>query len=224
MRRGHAGFTLVELLVAMTLATLVSLLAYGALQVAMGSWHITEQRQRDMELNYLSQSLLRRLLEGPVAFDVRDDKDVQQVAFNGDEQGLIFAAHLPSLDDSDKLYWIQLAQDKQITGKGPNWRLLLRYMPMERTRTIDWDLLADAIASSGEERVLLEGQKRAWSFNYLDRRTDGSGEGEWKKEWQQRRGLPLLIRLTPPKRAQGAMMRLVVAPKESAYAIHGSSR
>jgi general secretion pathway protein J len=222
MRRRAAGFTLVELLVAMLLATLVSLLAYSGLEVAMGTWHATEQRQREMELSYLAQSLLRRLLENPVAFDVRDSEDVQQVAFNGSEQGLIFASHLSSLDDSDKLYWVQLTQDRQLTPKGPNWRLLLRYMPMERTRTLDWAELADDLASSGEEQVVLEGQPRAWQFAYLEQRSDG-GEDQWKNEWRQRRALPPLIRLTPGKRTQGVLARLVVAPRETAYVIHGSA-
>lgn len=222
MRRRAAGFTLVELLVAMLLATLVSLLAYSGLEVAMASWHATEQRQREMELSYLAQSLLRRLLENPVAFEVRDSEDVQQVAFNGSEQGLIFASHLSSLDDTDKLYWVQLTQDRQLTPKGPNWRLLLRYMPMERTRTLDWAELTDDLASSSEEQVVLEGQPRAWQFAYLEPRSDG-GEDQWKNEWRQRRALPPLIRLTPGKRTQGVLARLVVAPRETAYVIHGSA-
>lgn len=216
-----AGFTLVELLVAMVLATLVSLLAYSGLEVAMAGWHASEQRLREMELNSLAQSLIRRLLENPVAFDVRDLEGVQQVAFFGSEQELIFAAHLPALGDSDQLYWIQLSQDKQLTRHGPNWRILLRYLPMERTRALDWAVVSDSLASNGEELVVLEGQPRAWRFAYLEAHSER--DNEWKNEWQQRRTLPLLIRLTPGKRAQGVLAQLVVAPRESAYVIHGAA-
>ncbi|MFZ3184539.1 MAG: prepilin-type N-terminal cleavage/methylation domain-containing protein, partial [Pseudomonas sp.] len=62
-RHWSLGFTLVELLVALTLATLVTMLAYGGLHVALRSWNAAELREQNMELRYLSQALLRRLLE-----------------------------------------------------------------------------------------------------------------------------------------------------------------
>lgn len=212
-----AGFTLIELLIAMSLATLVSLLAYGGLQVAMGAWHATDQRQREMESNYLAQSLLRRLLESPEEVSVRDEEDVQQVAFQGDAQGVIFVAQLSSLDDSEQLYWVQLLQDKVFSPEGQRWQLLMRYMPMIEMRSMDWTLLIDSLEKDGEEKVLLEDQPRALRFAYLEQLTEGGIE--WQPEWRQQQGLPALIRVTPARRKQGALAELVVAPRNMAYAV-----
>lgn len=212
-----AGFTLIELLVAMSLATLVSLLAYGGLQVAMGAWQAADQRQREMEGNYLAQSLLRRLMESPETVSVSDEEDVQQIAFRGDEQGLIFVAQLPALDDSEQLYWVQLLQDKQFSTEGQSWQLLMRYMPMVEMQSMDWTLLMESLVLDGEEKVLLDNQPRALRFAYLDQLSEGGSE--WQVEWRQRQDLPALIRITPARRKQGALAELIVAPRNFAYAI-----
>lgn len=217
MSRADHGFTLVELLVALVLATLVTMLAYGGLHVALRSWNAAELRQQDMEQRYLTQALLRRLLESPVPQRVRDEEDQQQMAFFGEEQGLIFAAHLPVLGDSEQLYWVQLVQDKQLTDKGLAWQLELRYMPFEEVEHVNWALLAKALASDGERQVLVEGQPGAWHFGYLERLPEG--ELDWQTEWQQRPELPVLLRLTPPRRQHAISSELLVAPKDMAYAI-----
>lgn len=219
MKRPDRGFTLVELLVALTLASLVAMLAYGGLHVALRSWHTAEQRQQEMELRHLTQALLRRLLESPRAFSLRDDEGVQQVAFFGEEQQLIFAAHLPALDDGEQLYWVQLVQDKQLTAEGLTWQLELRYLPFLETEELNWSLLAETLASAGEREVLVEGLPRAWRFGYLEQRRDG--ELDWHSQWRQRPGLPVLLRLTPPRRQRDAA-ELLVAPRDMAYAIFNS--
>lgn len=216
MNRPGRGFTLVELLVAMTLASLVAMLAYGGLHVALRSWQAAELRQQEMELRYLTQALLRRLLESPQSFSVRDDQGVLQMAFFGEEQQVIFATYLPALDDSERLYWVQLVQDKQLTDGALTWRLELRYMPFLETEELNWSLLADTLASDGERELLIEGLPRAWRFAYLEQRSDG--ELDWHERWQQRHNLPVLLRLTPPRRQRDAA-ELLVAPRDMAYAI-----
>ncbi|MBV2131598.1 prepilin-type N-terminal cleavage/methylation domain-containing protein [Pseudomonas sp. MAP12] len=211
------GFTLIELLVAMSLATLVSLLAYSGLQVAIGVWHAADQRQREMENNYLVTALLRRLLESPEEVSVRDEEDVQQLAFRGDEESLIFAAQLPALDDTGKVYWVQLIQEKQLSTEGQRWQLLMRYMPLVEMRSFDWSLLVKDLADYGEEKVLLEGQPRSLRFAYLEQLAEGGSE--WQTEWLQLQRLPALIRITPARRKQGALAQVVVAPRNMAYAI-----
>lgn len=214
------GFTLVELLVALTLASLVAMLAYGGLHVALRSWNSAELRQQEMERSYLTQSLLRRLLESPQDVSVRDDEDIQQMAFFGDEEQVIFVAYLPALDDSEQLYWVQLLQDKQITAKGLAWQLELRYMPFVEMEALNWSLLIEALASDGGRKVLVEGLPRAWRFAYLERRQDG--ELDWQSQWQQQPGLPVLLRLTPPRRRKSGVAELLVAPRDMAYAIFRS--
>lgn len=212
-----AGFTLIELLVAMSLATLVSLLAYGGLQVAMGAWKVVDERQREMEGNYLAQALLRRLLEGAAAVTVRDEEDVQQSAFRGDEEGVLFVTRLPALDDSDQLYWVQLLQDKTFSTEGQRWQLLMRYMPMLEMSEMDWKLLVDSLEHEGEQKLLLDDQPRALRFAYLEQLNEGGSE--WQPQWQQQQGLPALIRITPARRKQGALAELVVAPRNMAYVV-----
>jgi general secretion pathway protein J len=214
------GFTLIELLVAMMLAGLLAMLAYGGLHVALRSWSSAELRQQETERSYLTQSLLRRLLESPQELSVNDDEGVQQVAFFGDEEQVIFVAYLPALDNGEQLYWVHLLQDKQVTAKGLAWQLELRYMPFVEMEELNWPLLVDTLASEGGRKVLVEGLPRAWTFAYLERRDDG--ELEWQSQWQQQSGLPVLLRLTPPRRRKSGLAELLVAPRDMAYAIFRS--
>jgi general secretion pathway protein J len=220
MTRRLRGFTLIELLVAMMLAGLLAMLAYGGLHVALRSWSSAELRQQEMERSYLTQSLLRRLLESPQEFSLNDDEGVRQVAFFGDEEQVIFVAYLPALDNDEQLYWVHLVQDKQITAKGLAWQLELRYMPFVEMEEHNWSLLIDALASDGGRKVLVEGLPRAWKFAYLERRDDG--ELDWQSQWQQQAGLPVLLRLTPPRRRKSGVAELLVSPRDMAYAIFRS--
>ncbi|MEX6500760.1 prepilin-type N-terminal cleavage/methylation domain-containing protein [Pseudomonas zhanjiangensis] len=218
MRRAQGGFTLVELLVALTLASLVAMLAYGGLHVALRSWQAAELRQQQMELSTLTQALLRRLLESPQAVSLRDDEGIQQMAFFGESQQLIFVANLPALDDSEQLYWVQLLQEKQLGEEGLSWQLELRYLPFIQPEELNWALLAESLASDGEREVLIEGLSKPWEFGYLERR--GDVEDDWQRQWRQRAALPVLLRLSPPRRAAAA--ELLVAPRDVAYAIFQS--
>lgn len=217
MKRPTKGFTLVELLVALTLASLVAMLAYGGLHVALRSWQSAEQRQQQMELRGLTQDLLRRLLESPQTVSLRDDEGVQQVAFYGDEEQLVFVARLPALDDSEQLYWVQLVQDKQLTDQGPSWQLQLRYMPFLESEELNWSLLIETLASDSEHELLAQDLPKPWQFGYLEQRPDG--ELDWHSRWQQRSALPVLLRLSPPRRQRGDAAELLVTPRNMAYAI-----
>src|SRR3990167_11368025 len=153
-----------------------------------------------MERSYLTQSLLRRLLESPQNVSVLDDEGMQQLAFFGDEEQVIFVAYLPALDNSEQLYWVHLVQDKQITAKGLAWQLELRYMPFVEMEELNWTFLADTLASDGGRKVLVDGLPRAWRFAYLERRADG--ELDWHNQWQQQESMQVLLRLTPPPRGK----------------------
>ncbi len=220
MRRAGAGFTLVELLVALTLASLVAMLAYGGLHVALRSWHAAELRQQQMELHYLTQALLRRLLESPLALSLRDDEEIQQMAFYGESEQLIFAANLPALGDSEQLYWVQLVQESVLDDQGLSWQLELRYTPYIEAEALNWALLIESLASDGERQVLLEGLRKPWTFSYLERRADV--RDDWQSSWRQRAALPVLLRLSPPRQPGEAAADLLVAPRDMAYAIFQS--
>jgi hypothetical protein len=82
---------------------------------------------------------------------------------------------------------------------------------------VNWALLAKALDSDGKRQVLVEGQPSAWHFSYLERLPEGGLD--WQTEWQKQAGLPVLLRLTPPKRQRASAPQLLVAPKDMAYAI-----
>jgi general secretion pathway protein J len=220
MRPASRGFTLVELLVALTLASLVAMLAYGGLHVALRSWQAAELRQQQMELKHLSQALLRRLLESPLPLSLRDDEGIQQAAFYGESEQLIFVAYLPALGGNDQRYWVQLVQERQLVEGDLSWRMELRYQSFVEADELNWALLAESLASDGERQLLMDAMPGPWAFDYLERRADT--EQDWQGQWRQRAALPVLLRMSPPRQLGGEAAALLVAPRNMAYAIFQS--
>lgn len=209
------AFTLLELLIAMVLASLLAVLTYAGLQLGLRSWEVSERRQQALESRYLTQALLRRLLESPQQVLVRDLEGELQMAYRGQPDGVIFIARLPQIDNSPQRYWLQLTQTQTEEGPNPgNWQLLLRYLPYDGYGNVDWQLLGASLDMDAQQEILLDDLAEPLQFAYLEQRT--GREPDWQPQWQQHEQLPELLRISSPREGE---LRLTVGPRELAYAI-----
>lgn len=214
--RRMSGFTLIELLIAMLLASLLALLTYSGLHLGVQSWSISERRLQQLEEHYLTQNLLRRLLESPLQRILRDEEGVLQMAFAGTEQELLFVGSLGPVDPSTALSWIQLSQRRVSEQHPETWQLLLRYLPFDERTTIEWQLLNEQLADTGREELLLDNLEQPLRFDYLEQFRDR--EAAWQPQWQAREMLPALIRVSSADQAE-PVIYLSAAPRELAYGI-----
>jgi prepilin-type N-terminal cleavage/methylation domain-containing protein len=216
--RRNGGFTLLELLLAIGLSLLLSLLAYGGLQLGIRSWEAVDRQLQQGEQRYLSQRLLRRLLESPQLQRLRGADGQLQLAFQGRADGLIFCAQLPGQGELGRLYWLQLVQQPAELGPGPSeWQLLLRYLPFQESAPLDWLLLEETLSLDGKSELLLEGLQQPLRFAYLERPRDG--EARWLDEWLEQAEMPPLLSLHGEAAAASASLALIVAPRENRHAI-----
>lgn len=209
------AFTLLELLIAMVLASLLAVLTYAGLQLGLRSWEVSERRQQALESRYLTQALLRRLLESPQQVLVRDLEGELQMAYRGQPDGVIFIARLPQIDNSPQRYWLQLTQSQVEEGPPPrSWQLLLRYLPYDGYGNVDWQLLGASLDLDAQQEILLDDLVEPLQFAYLEQR---SWRGpDWQPQWQQHEQLPALLRISSPREGK---LQLIVGPRELAYAI-----
>jgi len=213
-----AGFTLLELLLAIGLSLLLSLLAYGGLQLGIRSWEAVDRQLQQGEQRYLSQRLLRRLLESPQLQRVRGVDGQLQLAFQGRADGLIFCALLPGQGELGERYWLQLVQQPSELGPGvTQWQLLLRYLPFQENALLDWPLLEESLSLDGKSELLLEGLEQPLRFAYLERPRDG--EARWLDEWLEQAEMPPLLSLHSDAAAAAPGLALTVAPRENRHAI-----
>lgn len=209
------GFTLLELLIAIVLASLLAVLTYSGLQLGLRSWEVSDRRQQALESHYLTQALLRRLLESPLQVVLRDEEGVLQMGYWGQPDGVIFVARLPQIDSSQQQYWVQLAQPEVADSANSLTRqLVLRYLPFGSYESLDWQLLSERLSTLGRQEIVIDELAEPLQFEYLEQLT--GGEATWQPEWQQHEQLPALLRIS--SRQEGDL-RLTVGPRELAYAI-----
>lgn len=210
------AFTLLELLLAIGLSLLLSLLAYGGLHLAIQSWDGVDRQLEKSERHYLTQRLLRRLLESPQEQHLRDVDGLLQLAFRGQPESLIFCAELPGLGQPGERYWLQLVQEQTepLGAESQRWQLLLRYRPWRDNAVLDWPLLEESLSLDGDSEVLLEDLPAPLRFSYLARRRDG--EPQWQDEWLEQAQMPVLLRIAGEGQRQ---LELTVALWENSHDI-----
>ena len=198
-RSAAAGFTLAELLVAMTLLGLISVALFGGLRFGARAWEVGMQRADDQSQVEAVQNVLRRQLERAVSFALAD----QTTSFNGDGERLEFSAPAASQFGPSGFYRFELLT---VSDRGRD-DLILRWR-VERS-----DLEESGIEP--EERVLLV-DVAGLEFGYFGD-PERSFEPDWQEEWQDVDLPPDLIavRIGFPEGDERDWPELVVAPRLS---------
>lgn len=181
------GFTLLEMLVGLTLLGFVLLLLFSGLRLATRSWDAGETRIDAVAQQALTANFIRNLLEQAAPLRWRIDGE-EQVAFLGGADALDWIAPLPGPQ-----------------GEGPRTllRLMLRPSPGEPGGTLflswrPYDTREPGFArldtfDEKRERPLVK-QVRQIEWAYFGS-VDGQGEPAWHAQWRERKQLPELVRL-----------------------------
>jgi len=173
----YRGFTLVEILIAMTLLVLVVTLGYSALHFAGRSWQAMDRGAERIEDQRLIAQFLRRQLEQAVPLMV-ETNGTSRILFKGESDSLIFVGRLP-VHRGAGLHLIRLAQQGR--------QLTLDYRPIQ-----DADSL-NAGFDEQKQRTLLENIE-AIEFAYYGP-SDMDRPAQWRSHWHGPRQPPQLIRL-----------------------------
>lgn len=183
MRTAAAGFTLLELMVAMTLMGLVFALAVGGLRFGAVAWEKgSAATDRTVELQTM-QNLLRRLISSTYPIRPFKDEDADRIGFEGDGQSLRFLGPPPAR-----------AMDRAIYLHG----LRLAEYPDGRALVLDWrnfppDAASLRLREGVETEILMRGVDRL-GIDYYG--PDGNRGSAWRTRWDDQSTLPLLVRIS----------------------------
>lgn len=190
-RRGpvpQAGFTLLELLISITLLGLILVLLFGGLRLGVRSWDAVQQQVDNLNTVRSVENFLRREMTLTYPYRWKSAQGQRTtLAFQGERGKLSFVAGLPSRIGVGGLYAISL----EIEQNGKSKRLLWRQMPLN-SQMQDFSSLAQAktMVLAGAELSAVED---VW-LSYLGR--DGAeGAPQWVDHWESETRLPLLIRI-----------------------------
>lgn len=177
------GFTLVELVAALTLFALLTAIAFGIMGSATRAAASGERLADSVERVRVAQEFLRRqiALALPLAF-ASDPASGAPVIFEGDSRELRFVAQMPGHlgEGGPRRQLIRLERD------GRAMALVFRHLPLHPAEE-------DSRIEDTEPVVLLAGI-RDGGFRY--RGLDGAAEpGEWRDRWEESAQPPVWVEL-----------------------------
>ncbi|MCF6317762.1 MAG: prepilin-type N-terminal cleavage/methylation domain-containing protein [Proteobacteria bacterium] len=179
----QSGFTLLEIIVVMTMLSLIMVMVYGAINTSrtMAAKGLT-RIDASNEVRVVQQ-LIRRQISRilPMAFKEEDDTFV---IFAGDEQHIMYVSPMPGYLGKGGPH-VQLIEI--VNAKGGK---ILQFSHWLLNDSLEEDSFTD---SDQEPVVLLENIKSA-EFSFV--KLDEEGEmGDWENTWEESENTPLMVRL-----------------------------
>lgn len=175
--RGQTGFTLLELVVAITLTGLVLVMLYSGLRLGLNGWDSGEARAEATNRLRLVEDFLRRLLAQSMTVYQINDRQERTVVFTGQADRIEFVAPMLARLGQGGLYRVRIEAD--------DGRLWIRWRPY---------LPADPAAGEERETLLLEGVSGI-EWTYFGSERDDDTQPEWRSDWASPLRRPLLVRL-----------------------------
>ncbi len=197
---GEAGFTVVELLIAFTLVSLLSILIASALRFGFKAWERNTVHTAGIEEILSAQSLLRRRLgRAYPLFSAKDPVQRGHAEFSGDARSISFWAGAPIALGAGYARFTVSAPERD-----GHTDLILTVVP---------EFTSPHQASQTENTVLVRQISHVeWAF-FGRRGTER--QAAWHNEWTNETALPQLVRLRlvfPPGDVR-TWPELVIAPR-----------
>ena len=205
--RPQRGFTLLELLIALALIGLMTVLLFGALRFSSKAWASTEDRtERDAGIRLVYQYLAGRMEQArPVSAYLESEGD-EVFFFIGQEDALDFVSLMPAHLGSGGLYVIRLREQ----AAGAKKQLLLNrwlFHPevLEGPDSLpEWRPLSASSGSSGTEdpemrayysETALVDELEKFKVSYYGPGEPTDESGDWWDNWEDRKYLPWLVKI-----------------------------
>jgi len=180
------GFTLIEVLIAITLLGVIVVLLFASLRVAGKSWNAGEGRIAQVNQKAVVYQFFKRHLTGirPLPMPKKDDPlglETAEQAFQGLSQRLQFVAALPAASTRKGLQLFNIQLDPRNSSI-----IQVALRPYRET---------DAEFDGAEPPVILLEQVARFSFSYFGKIEEGA-EPVWLNEWVEADHLPSLVKVS----------------------------
>jgi general secretion pathway protein J len=185
MRRARgSGFTLIELVIALTLLAVMMTLLWGSLNFAVRSWDTGEARAALAAQQRLSDNFLRREMTSLFPMRWRDANAVK-IAFEGERDRVRFASTRAAGTSQPGISIVGLALEDNSETRSRDL-VMRRALPPADAR--DFSALDE-----GQRTVLVPGVESA-EFTYFGTEND-LVDGNWRDSWNVSTRIPQLVKL-----------------------------
>lgn len=196
--KNKCGFTLVEILVALFIFTILSMMLVGALRSVIDTQSHTEASAEQLSQLQMALLITSRDIQQAVDRPVTNAQGHQEEAFSGSAHGfrLTHMGYANSVMTQQHSVMQRSAYDWHEDGF---WRKT-------------WSAVDQAAGTASHERLLIS-DVRAARFDYLDE--SGHFQTDWPSRSQQAAALPRAVRLTLTLAKGGTITQVVVIPAGS---------
>ncbi len=189
MSKTNSGFTLIEVLMVMTLLGVMMVLLFGSLKICADSWHkgenkIAQVNEVAVVYNFFQQHLA---VAKPLLNDFKKSDLQAKLAFQGKKQSLQFVSSFPASVGKLGLQLFSISLDKEDNDKQVIKVTIKPFFPMENE---DSDV-------HKEEVVLLNGVSD-FSISYFgtdDGMDNDVNNASWRDEWLDKNAQPRLVKI-----------------------------
>jgi len=197
--RAHAGFTLIEMVVAMALLGVMMLLLYGGLTFGLRGWDAADANGRRTADQRIATNFLRREISELFPMRFKDPMTLK-FAFEGKEDSLRFVSARPAGISVTGLSMVgvSLEDDRE---RRTHKLVMRRAAPDDEAKSF-------APLDRGEVTVLFE-RVESVSFSYYGSENDFT-EPEWSDDWKFPGRIPNMIRMKVRKDDGTPMPDMVV--------------
>ncbi len=179
----ECGFTLLELLIAMTLLGMLMALFSGSVQLGTRVWERSKVSLDETSNGQVLSNFLRDRIEQAVPL-TRFTSDASEPIFEGTSDRLRMVSRMP-ISLGDNLYLIELEHVDDQASDGINGRLVLRWRRHNQETQQDWENFNERTLSSEVADL---------SISYFGEGAGGT-PAAWHQQWWDIERLPALIKI-----------------------------
>lgn len=196
--RAQAGMTLLEMMIAMLLLSMVLLLLYGGLHLASRAWSRSDSFTDQVTRMQLVQSFLRREIASVYPYRIRDNANQPRALFLGYEAGpttLQFVAPMPAAGGHGGLYALRIGLAEEQGAQGADHALMLWRAPAGApTDNTNTQSTVDDGGDPANAPLTLVDHVRTAKFSYYGT-PDTATQPTWYESWPDTTQAPQLVRL-----------------------------
>lgn len=206
MHTRDRGFTLIEVLISMTLISVILVIVFGGFRVGIRAWEAGEKNMDVQQHQQIVLELMRRQLASAAAETI-ETADDRELVFRGRPAALACISSYALMPDNRYgdvyvEYWLEDAGDTSV-------------LKVYENNSLFESLGGDFRGASGRGRTYELMKVRNLRFSYLARNETGS---YWADHWEagQDSKIPAAIRCVLRKSPESPPVEMVVATKTSA--------
>lgn len=207
MRKRQAGLTLLEMLIALLLMSMLLVLLFGGLRLASRSWDAGASYTDNVAQTQLVESFLRRKISEVFPFRIKTSPSQPNAVFLGYGAGahtLQFVAPMPAAGVRGGLYILRVGLAPSKKGQA----LMLWRTPVGASDAAASDAGTDA-------PVMLADHVAELNFSYFGVQAGSNAPPAWYPEWPDPTRAPQLVRMRLTLADGRQWPELVVAPRIS---------